>query len=279
MRPRWLVLLCALGCSTPGCDTPPPAASPLTYTADAKRAFDAAQALYEGHEWISAEAQMREIMRKYRYSRYGTMAELRVADIAFEQDKFAEAIVGYRKFIETHRTQEDEVIYARARIAESEFRQVPDSFILSTAEERDQGGAQDAYKEARSFLEDYPRAKESEKVRELYRGLTDRLIRHELYVAKFYLDRENYEAAVIRIKYALGNYGGGGASASGSKALLLPSGSLEAESLVLLGEVYLRMHKYEEARRAFETVIEQFASTGHIIAARTHLTRMTKQRL
>jgi outer membrane protein assembly factor BamD len=279
MRLRWLVILCALGFGAPGCDTPPPASSPLTYTADAKRAFEAALALYEAHEWIGAEAQMREIMRKYRYSRYGAMAELRVADIAFEQDKFAEAIVSYRKFIETHRTLEDEAIYARSRIAEAEFRQVPDSFILSTAEERDQGGALDAYKEARSFLEDYPRSKESEKVRELYQSLTDRLIRHELYVAKFYLDRENYEAAVIRIKYALGNYGGGGTRVSGAKALLLPSGQLEAESLVLLGEVYLRMHKYEEARRAFETVLEQFSSTGHVIAARAHLTRMTKQRL
>jgi outer membrane protein assembly factor BamD len=278
MRLRWLVFCAVVGTSL-ACDAPLPAASPLTYTADAKRAFEAAQALYEAHDWIGAEAQMREIMRKYRYSRHGTMAELRLADIAFEQDKFAEAIVGYRKFIETHRTHEADTIYARSRIAEAEFRQVPDSFVLSTAEERDQGGALDAYKEARSFLEDYPTSKESETVRQLYQSLTDRLIRHELYVAKFYLDRENYDAAVIRIKYALGNYGGGGTRISGAKALLVPSGSLEGEALVLLGEVYLRMHKFEEARRAFETVLEQFASTGHVVAARTHLDRMAKRRL
>ncbi len=281
MRLRWLFFLYAIAVTVAnaGCDTPPPPSSPLTYSVDAKRAFDAAQALYDAHEWLLAEGRMREVMRKYRYTQYGTLAELRIADIAFEQDKFSEAIVLYRKFIETHRTQENEVVYARSRITESEFRQVPDSFILSTAEERDQGGALDAYREARSFLEDYPRAKECEKVRELYQALTDRLIRHELYVAKFYLDRENYDAAVSRVKYAIGNYGGSANSTSGSRVLLATGGTLEAESLVLLGEVYLRMHKYEEARRAFETVIDRFQSTGHVIAARTHLARMTKQRL
>ncbi len=281
MRLRWLVLVCstALAIVSQGCDTPPPPASPFKYSADAKRAYDSALALFEAHEWVNAEAEMREVVRKFRFTKYGTQAELRIADIAFEQDKFAEAIVAYRKFIETHRTQEDEIVYARSRIAESEFRQVPDSFILSTAEERDQGGALDAYREARSFLEDYPHAKETEKVRELYQSLTDRLIRHELYVAKFYLDRENFDAAVSRVKYAIGNYGGAANSASGSKVLLAPIGTLEAEALVLLGEVYLRMHKYEEARRAFETVVGEFQATGHVLAARSHLARMAKQRL
>ena len=63
--------------------------------------------------------------------------------------------------------------------------------------------------------------------------VTGLLARHELYVARFYLDRDNFDAAVARCEYALTNYSGLG---------------LEPEALVLLGETYLKMKETEKAR-------------------------------
>ena len=46
-------------------------------------------------------------------------------------------------------------------------------------------------------------------MRELLAIVTARLVRHELYVARFYLQRDNYDAAVLRIQYALRNFATG----------------------------------------------------------------------
>jgi len=199
----------ALALSSPlvGCEQPE-AKNPLSYTADAKRSYDAAMVEFDDKNWLDAQALLREVRRKYSYSRYAKLAELRLADIDFEQDKYAEAVRQYRQFVHDHRGDQAEVVYARSRIAEAEYKQISESLLLPSADERDQGVVMDAYREVKGFVADYPDAKESEKVRELLTDVTARLVRHELYVARFYLNRGNFEAAAGRILYALRNFGG-----------------------------------------------------------------------
>jgi len=214
----------------------------LSYTADSKRAYDEAMIEFSAHNWLEAQALMREVKRKYHYSKFAKLAELRIADADFEQDKFAEAIRGYRQFVHDHRSDVDEVSYARSRIAESQYAQISESFLLPTADERDQAVIIDAFKELKSYVHDYPNAKESKKIRELLADVTARLMRHELYVARFYLQRDNFDAAVLRIQYAMRTFAGGPSIREPAPSDPIDSG-LEAEALLLLGEVYLKMHK------------------------------------
>ena len=66
--------------------------------------------------------------------------------------------------------------------------------------------------------------------------------------------KDNYEAAVARIQYALHNYAPGGADdATGVAA----DSDLDAEALLLLGKTYLKMHKWSDARQAFETIVQR----------------------
>jgi outer membrane protein assembly factor BamD len=197
----------ATGVSLLGCDLQEPKGA-LNYSADAKRAYDAAMVEFDDKNWLEAQALLREVKRKYSYSRFAKLAELRLADIDFEQDKFAEAVRQYRQFVHDHRSDQSEVVYARSRIAEAEYRQINESLLLPSADERDQGVVMEAYREVKGFVADYPEAKESEKIRALLSDVTARLVRHELYVARFYLNRGNFEAAVGRILYALRNFGG-----------------------------------------------------------------------
>src|SRR5580698_7408186 len=159
----------------------------LCYTADAKRAYEAAMEEFTAHNWLDAITKMREVKRKYSYSKYARLAELRIADADYEQEKFADAIREYRQFVHDHRSDNDEVSYARSRIAEAEYSQITDGFLLAAGEERDQAVVFDAYKELRGYLHDYPDARQSAHMRDLLAVVTARLIRHELYVARFYL--------------------------------------------------------------------------------------------
>jgi outer membrane protein assembly factor BamD len=254
----------------------------LSYTADAKRAYDEAMAEFEAHNWIEAQALFREVKRKYHYAKYAKLAELRIADADFEQEKFAEAIRGYRQFVHDHRGDADEVAYARSKIAEAQYKQISDSFLLPTADERDQAVILDAFKELKGYVHDYPNAKESDKIRELLADVTARLMRHELYVARFYLAHDNFEAAVLRVQYAMRNFAGGPTVRPTAKNPQVAvteevDSGLEAEALLLLGEVYLKMKKYPEAREAFAAIVRDYPKSPLIVQATNFLAYMRER--
>jgi outer membrane protein assembly factor BamD len=246
-----VVLLAGISGGLVACESAPPKTA-LGYTEDAKRAYDDAMEHYRAHEWIEAQTRLREVKRKYSYSKYARLAELRIADSDYEQEKYADAIREYKEFIHAHRSDTEDVAYAQERIAEATYAEIPESFLMPATEERDQAAVLDAYKELKSYLSDYPEAKESSHARELLAHVLARLVRHELYVARYYLNKDNYDAAVARIEYALRTYGPAVQALRGSGQ---PPPDLEAEAQLLLGQTYLRLHKWPEARRAFEAVV------------------------
>jgi outer membrane protein assembly factor BamD len=271
---RFLVLLAlAFVVPAPGCGGEPPKTA-LGYTADAKRAYDKAMEEFDSHNWIEAQTLMRDVKRKYSYSKYARLAELRIADADFEQEKFADAIRGYRQFVHDHRSDADEVSYARSRIAEAQYREISDSFLLPAGEERDQAIIMDAYKELRGYVHDYPAAAESKHMRELLVDVTARLVRHELYVARFYLAKDNFDAAIGRIQYALRNFAGG---VAGPRGELEEGSGLEAEALLLMGETYLKMHKWGDARTSFQTILHVYPRSALGIQAEGYLQYMKER--
>jgi outer membrane protein assembly factor BamD len=285
MAPRSIRRLClglaplALGlaaaCALPACDKNEPRTA-LSYTADAKRAYEEALAEFKAHNWIEAQSLFREVKRKYSYSKYARLAELRISDADFEQEKFGESIRGYRQFVHDHRSDVEEVAYARSRIAEAQYRQITESFLLPSSDERDQAVILDAFKEIKGYVHDYPSSKESAKIRELLIDVTARLMRHELYVARFYLARDNFQAAVFRIQYAMRNFAGGPTVKGPTIGETIDSG-LEAEALLLLGEVYLKMHKYKEARSSFDAILRDYPRSPLIVQAENYLAYMKEQ--
>lgn len=279
-RPRILLAVLSLAgglslAATPGCDKPEPRTA-LSYTADAKRAYDEAMKEFESRNWIECQALFREVKRKYSYSKYAKLAELRISDSDFEQEKYAEAIRGYRQFVHDHRADAEEVSYARSRIAEAQYRQISESFLLPSADERDQAVIIDSFKELKAYVHDYPNAKESQKIRELLADVTARLMRHELYVARFYLDRDNFDAAVIRIQYAMRTFAGGPQMRGASLSDDIDSG-LEAEALLLLGEVFLKMHRFDDARAAFDALLRDYPRSPLVMQASNYLAYMRER--
>jgi outer membrane protein assembly factor BamD len=259
----------ALALGTAACEGEGPKTA-LGYTEDAKRAYDNAMNEFTAHNWIDAQALMREVKRKYSYSKYARLAELRIADADMAQEKFTDAIREFKEFIRAHRSDEENIAYARSKIAECRYNEIPESFLMPASEERDQAAVVDAYKELRDFVGDYPGGKDTPHIRDLLASVTARLVRHELYVARFYLKKSNYEAAVARVQYALKNYG---ATLTGGAAVSEAS-NLQAEALVLLGEIYLQMHKWGDARTAFQVVASRYPQTPLVIDARNYLSYM-----
>src|SRR5258708_6075250 len=108
-------------------------------------------------------------------------------------------------------------------------------------------------------------------MRELLDDVTARLVRHELYVARFYLQRDNFEAAVLRIQYAMRNF------AISSVAQDPLHQSLEPDALLLLGETYLKMHTWPDAREAFTVIVQRYTASGLTVPAKNYLEYMRQR--
>ncbi len=273
--PALALVVCLAAPVLAACEGEPPH-SALNYTTNAKWAFEEAMAEFNSHNWIEAQYLFREFKRKYSSARkYVLQAELRIADADFEQEKYTDAIREYRQFVHEHQGQNinDEAAYARSRIADSEYKEIGDSFFLASGEERDQASVMDAYKELRSFIHDYPASKETDRMRKLLTDVTGRLIRHELYVARFYLGKSNYEACIARVEYAIHNF----SSRTTVGGTVSDDAGYEPEALILLGETYLKMHKWGEARDSFAAILLHFPRSNHIVQAQKYL-ELIKQR-
>jgi outer membrane protein assembly factor BamD len=293
MLPRRLLALClalASGAGAAGCEPPPPKTG-LGYTADAERAYQAAMEEFKAKNWIEAQAAFREVKKKYGYTRWARLAELRIADADFEQEKYAEALRGYKAFIHDHKSDTQEVAYARSRAAETQYREISDSLFLASSEERDQAATLDAYRELTSFMRDYPEARESPRVCALLEDVTARLVRHEIYVAKFYLHRDNFDAAVLRLQYALRNYVSDvqcsrtprpDPPGSDLPPVDVPDADpanafgLAPEALLLLGETYLKMGRREDAKTSFYVILDRYPTTSQAVAAKKYLDDLPK---
>ncbi len=213
----------------------------LTYSTDARAAYLEAMDVFEAQSWEEARLRFAEVKRLYAHSPYARLADLRLADIEFEQGKYTEATTAYRTFVRAHRS-DDNVEYARYRIAKGAYLDIGDTFLLPPAEERDQGNAEEAYRELKAYDEQFPKSRYRADSGYMLAVVMQRLVRHELFVARYYLGDDRFEATIARIEYALARYPGSG---------------LDAEALVLKGETLLKMHRRDAARAAFDVVAKQ----------------------
>ncbi len=230
----------------------------LSYGENARRSYENAFHAFEDGDCLTAQPLFRRIRSEYPYSRYAALAELRTADCNVAQNQYTEAIRAYRSFVR-HRPAHAEVPYARFKIAEAYYQQLPGDFFLSPPpQERDQTSTRNALRNLRRFLLDHPDNEHADEARDMVRATLALLARHELYVAEFYLGQDHAQAAVGRLRHLLDVYEGSG---------------IEPEALLLLGRVFLHMREVRDARRAFEELVERFPESGYAVQAREFLRR------
>ena len=255
----WLLL--ALSLSSPwlnACEKENRAISAFDYSEKAKRDYDAAMDDFDSKNWEGARLKLSEVKRNYGYSRYARLAELRLADADYEQDKFAEATAGYKAFVHDY-PNDPEIPYARYKVTMTQYDAVSASILLPALEERDLAYVNDAHASIRSFLSDYPNSEHAPQLAYMQSVVTGLLARHELYVARFYLSRDKFPAAVARIQYSLRSY---------------PNSGLEPEGLLLLAEVYLKTKERGKARAVLELVLTRHPTSPFAVPAKRFLERL-----
>jgi outer membrane protein assembly factor BamD len=236
----WLTLLSlAMACS----GSSGTGKSTLDPDDDARTGYEKALLDFRRGDCLSAEPTFREIRREFPYSRFAALAE-------------PEAIQTYRQFVRI-RPSHKEIPYARFRIAEAYYNQIPSGwFMTPPSHERDQSAARDSLIQLRRFVVDYPEDQRVPDAHKLMEKCMSVLAAHELYVARFYLKREAYRGVISRLKGLLASYPGSG---------------VEAQALLLLGQVYLETDEVEAARLTFNEILQRFPESGEAKRARALL--------
>ncbi len=85
------------------------------------------------------------------------------------------------------------------------------------------------------------------------------LARHELYVARYYLNTGRFDAATMRCEYALKTF---------------KSSGLEPEGLVLLGEIYMKQKRRKDAREIFSRVLSEYPESAFAVPAKNFLAQL-----
>ncbi len=262
LTPRLAALaLAALSAAVaPACATtssaPRAGASPSD---EAERRYQRAMDLFRDESWPEATEAFRAIQRGNATSRQATLAELRLADIEFRQERYTEALAAYRAWLRYH-PGHAEAPYARFMIARCHLEQMPEDWFLTPPSwERDLSAAHDAEQALARFVRDHASSEHAPEARRYLRRVREVLARHEVYVASFYSSRDHYAAAASRLLGVLANFHDSG---------------LEPLALLRLGEVYLRMDRPSEARGAFTELVEAYPRAGEAAAAREHLQRL-----
>jgi outer membrane protein assembly factor BamD len=209
-RPRLLAASCrsalfaaVLAAPIGACSSTRPDAS---YSDSARAAFDEAMEAFDDEDFLEAVKRLTTVKNKYAYSRWAALAELRIADAYYEQDKWIEAIDAYRTFAQS-RPNHPDVPYALYRVGRSYYEQIPsDFFILPPVHERDPAATKDTLRALETFVDRYPENENAADARDRIRTCRRLLADQEMYVARFYLHQERPVSARGRLERVVAEY-------------------------------------------------------------------------
>lgn len=197
-----IVLLCfALG--TTACSGPKPDRS---YAGTARYEYELGLEALESSDHLAAMEHFSRVKNKFAYSKYAALAELRIGDSYFEQQKYVEAIETYRAFVQ-RRPNHEEVDYASWRVAKGYLEQIPsDFFLFPPPYERDRGPIMDAERAFSRLLRQFPNGRFEARAQAGRTECRQALAQYEIYVARFYLTQDRHVSARGRLETVFSDF-------------------------------------------------------------------------
>jgi outer membrane protein assembly factor BamD len=170
---------------------------------------------FEDKDYSDAVKTFSALKERYPYSRYAILAELKLADAYFQDERYPEAITAYEDFARLH-PKNEAIPYVLYHIGDCYYQQ-----LLSI--DRDQTATHQAILAFERLLKSHPNSPYDEDARKKVRSCRQRLAEHELYVGRFYYKSKHYRAALGRLQKLLEGY----------EDVLEPRGRQEIEALAV----------------------------------------------
>lgn len=229
------------------------------YGQTARENYELALGEFADRDWDEAVAYADFVRIRFPFSRYAVEADLLIARAEFEQGNFITSRDAFKQFAKLHPSHKHARNgWASYMSAASAYMAAPNKtfFLLPPHYQLDQSQLREALEDLAYYFDHHAGTVTERDARKLKDEVNRRLLEHELYVARFYLDRDRPEAAIGRLEAAHARYAGIG---------------LDAEVLFLLAVTYLRMEEVELSRSTFAELQTQHPKHHHGAQARIYL--------
>lgn len=202
------------------------------------------------------------IKKKYdRFTPYYLLADMRIADANFYQEKFQDSITGYKRFVTFYPTNAN-VPYALYRIGEAHYKQIPSSwFILPATYQRDQSNVNDALRNLRRFILLYPKSRFVPSAKRMIRSCRRQLYAHEKYVMNYYRGRSKHHAVIERLEGIFRDYSDLGKSET---------------HLLYLGQAYMKTKRLEKALTVFRSFLKTYPKSSRTGKVKRYVAKLTQ---
>jgi outer membrane protein assembly factor BamD len=215
----------------------------VKYGASAQEDYEAGVDEIKHSNWREAQKFLEHVRTKYPFSKYAPLAELRLADAKFQQDRLVEAAEAYGSFVQLHPTH-DEADYAEFQAALCYAKDAPSEFALfPSGFEKDQKSVRTAVEKLQAFLKNRPGSPHKEEAQKLLDQANGRLEAHEWYVAEYYMKRQRWAGAVGRLEGLLRSY---------------PGSKREPEAMLMLARAFLGMNEGFRAQQALQRLLAKY---------------------
>jgi outer membrane protein assembly factor BamD len=242
MRPRNRIwpLVVAVSLALGACAKKAPA---VKYESPAEQEYVAGVTALDDRDFADAQRILERVRTKYPYSKFGALAELRLADLRYEQGKYIESAEAYQTFVKIHPSSPD-VDYAAYRAALSRWNDAPsDFFLFPQVYERDMAQVAKASEGLATFVEKYPNSKYLPDAKEKLAKSRDLLSERDWYAFEFYKKREKWAGASLRLEKLLKDN---------------PGGAREPEALWQLADMYSKQYERFKAQKTLQTLIVKY---------------------
>lgn len=239
---RGILLLCGVLVCLEGCSIYDKiyGAPPRRESAQSDQALlRSAEADIQRKRYEDARKNLQRLMNQYPDSELITSARLALAKALYLDKKYEEARTEYQRFLELH-PQSDRADEAHYYLGMTNFR-------MADAADRDQTTTQKALEEFDIVIKQFPDSQYVADARERGRAARKKLAEKEVYVADFYFSRGNYAAAAARAAGVVQRY---------------PGSEFEDQALYYLGESLWRLEQKDEARAAFERLVQEHSQSS-----------------
>lgn len=180
---------------------------PMRGWSAAKLYTEAKEALEAG-QYDLAIKHYETLESRFPYGAYSQQAQLETAYAYYKQNEQAPAVAAAERFIKLHPNHRnvDYAYYLKGLAYFNEDEGLLGKISRQDRTERDPKSARESFEAFKDLVKRFPESKYAPDAIERMKYLVNSLASHEIHVARYYMRRGAYVAAVNRAQYALKNY-------------------------------------------------------------------------
>lgn len=167
----------------------------------------AKQELNKG-DYESAIKYYEKLEARFPFGRYAQQSQLEIAYAYYKNEDFEQAQTAANRFIKLHPSHPrvDYAYYLKGLINYRSKTSILEKIFPVDPSTRDPGAARQAFFDFKELVRKFPESKYSKDAKNRMLFLRNNLAKHEVVVAKYYLDRGAIPASINRCKYVLEHY-------------------------------------------------------------------------